>query len=1105
MSTLSKVVEINRRFARSARIDADLNGTPPLVGYVLQASVGKALTTLAASQIDSHQGAFTWTGPYGGGKSSAALLVANLVAGSSENRKIARKIAGRSLTNLYGKAFPEDAGPWGIVAVTGSRERLRDAVAVAAQSSFGWSDELLNDARHSDDALIAALLTEATTGRSGILLILDELGKMLEHEALEGGDVHLLQDLAERASRSEGRLVVVGILHQSFDQYAARAARDARQEWAKVQGRYQDIAFLSGADETVALLGRAIACAKPPKSAGERAAAVAHAVSLRRPTEVETLTHALTDAWPLNPVTALLLGPVSRQRFAQNERSVFGFLSSAEPAGFQEFLNATEVGDKTYGPARLWDYLASNFGMALASGADGSRFSLAFEAIERAAAKGSSLHVELTKAAAIIEFFRNGSGLALADDILTEAVPDAGSKELQSAIGDLLDWAVLIRQPRLGGYALFAGSDFDLEDAIGRAIGPIGSSELASIPQRVGFGFATAKRHYFTRGALRTFEIVLHLVGGDDDAGSIADFVTKRPLRGSGQLVLLIGDGSIDTDAVESLAKAAAKALRSSGVVAAIGYANDGFGLRTTAAELLAVERVFRDHPQLEGDRIARREIAARQAGCIDQLHRTLESSLENAGWWLAPKKWGRAIHSSLAVIASALADEGYPFSPILKSELLQRDKPSSNAMAALRELCHAMVNRGGEDELGIAGYPAEKGLYLTVLKPFGLHGETTPGRFDFCNPDDSEQGRSLFPAWALVDEQPELTLDVLYDQWSKPPYGIKGGVMPVLVLAHLLANRDRLAVYIDGVFQTAFDDVFVDKLIQRPADVKIRHIDRTVRETAFLSGLAALFDVKEDGASLPVAKALFQRFEELPVYSSRTQQLSEDSLLVRATILRASDPEDLLFEALPSALGDRLSPALVATAIEECEASYPALLEQLRLALARSLGVDAGTFAGLAARAETIKGLTNDYNFDAFVLRAAAFDGGDGDIEGLVSLLLHKPARNWTDRDREQALIEMAKFGRRFRELEALAVVRDRRSETEALALVVGVDPLTPPLVQSFVLTEAEKQAASVLADHVLAALGHQGADNHLRLAALARAVASIAADTNVDEVQAA
>src|SRR3546814_7364547 len=82
-------------------------------------------------------------------------------------------------------------------------------------------------------------------------------------------------------------LVVIGILHQSFEQYAARAARDARQEWAKVQGRFHDIAFLSGADETVALLGRAISCPWRPDNATISASAVAHAVALRRPTETD--------------------------------------------------------------------------------------------------------------------------------------------------------------------------------------------------------------------------------------------------------------------------------------------------------------------------------------------------------------------------------------------------------------------------------------------------------------------------------------------------------------------------------------------------------------------------------------------------------------------------------------------------------------------------------------------------------------------------------------------------------------------------------------------------------------------------------------------------
>lgn len=1094
MMPLANLVSINRRFSRSARVDTDLNGTPPLVGYVLQASVAKALSTLADSQIESKQGAFTWTGPYGGGKSSAALLLANLVAGAPDNRKIVHKIVGKPFQQHFAKAFPEQDGQWHVVAVTGGRMSLRDAIAEAASAAFHWSYNERSSALASDGELID-MLSAAAAKDGGVLVILDELGKMLEHEAASGGDIHLLQDLAERASRSEGRLIVIGILHQSFDQYAARAARDARQEWAKVQGRYQDIAFLSGADETVALLGQAITCDRRPASSTVKAELAAAAVAKRRPADAELLAVALAQTWPLNPVTALLLGPVSRQRFAQNERSLFGFLSSAEPDGFQDFLATTPNDGTTYDPPQLWDYLVGNVGMALVGSNEGARFSLAFEAIERASAKGGAAHAAVTKAAAIIEFFRNGSGVVLAEDFLSLAVPELDSAGLADVLADLLDWAVLIRQPRLGGFALFDGSDFDLEDAITRSIAPIGSEQLAVLPQRAGFGFAAAKRHYFETGALRTFEILIRMVGTENTSAELAIALAARKSRGSGTMVMFMGDGSIDASAVEALAKATAKKLKASGAVMAIGSLTDSYALRDSATELFAVERVLRDHPQLEGDRIARREIAARQSSCIDSLHRTLETALANARWWFAPQP--EMMHrASLTGIATMLADAGFPETPILKSELLQRDRPSSSAMAALRELCHAMVANTGKPNLGIEGFPAEMGLYLTLLKEVGLHRADVEGNFDFHAPPPSRPGAALHPVWAVLDNRADAKLDDIYAIWATAPYGVKAGVMPVLALAYLLANRERVAVYIDGVFQTGLDDVVVDKLLQKPAEIRMRHIDRSVRETAFLSRLATMFGLDQDGQSLPVAQTLFQAFEDLPQYAQRTAAISEDASIVRATVLKASDPESLLFEALPAAFGERLTPELIIAALEECRCAYPSLLEKMRVAMARVLGVDGNSFAGLAERADVISNLTNDYNFDAFARRAALFDNGKGDIEGLISLLLHKPAHGWSDRDRDQALVEMAAYGRRFRELEALAVVRDRRSSTEALALVVGIDPNIPPLLRSFILTDDEKRQATSLADEVLATLNLDANNGHLRLAALARAVASLAAE---------
>jgi hypothetical protein len=1092
MSSLAEQVRINRRFARSARLDADLEGTPPLIGYVLQASIAKALSTLAVSQAESRQGAFTWTGPYGGGKSSAALLVGNLVGGSKRNREIAAEITGKQLTAEFARAFPDTGGPWTVIAITGSRTRLRDTIVHGAAQVLGWSKGEQDLLASSDELLIERLLADCAK-RSGILLFLDELGKMLEQEASGGGDIQLLQDLAEHASRSDGRLVVVGILHQSFDQYAARAGRDARKEWAKVQGRFHDIAFLSGADETVGLLGQAISWQKRPRAARDSARTVAEAVARRRPADVESLSRALTQTAPLNPVTALLLGPVSRQRFAQNERSVFGFLSSAEPHGFQEFLSDA-TGTETYDPARLWDYLAANFGMALASGAEGHRFSLAFEAIERAGAKGEPLHVDLTKAAAVIELFRNGSGVTVADDFLAASLPQASADKIGRAVGDLLEWAILIRQPRLGGYALFAGSDFDLEEAIGRAAGAIDRQTLAEMPERIGIGSATAKRHYFDRGALRTFDIRLELVSDADEIDALAADIGGRPRRGSGFLVLLLADASMKPRALDAKAKSLAKKLHELGTIAAVAAARAGDELRLAAAELVAVERVFRDHPQLEGDRIAKREIAARQGRSIDELSRLIERSLEGATWWLAAGETAQIV-GPLAVVASALADAAFPQAPILASELLQRDRPSSSAMAALRDLCHAMVARPQAPELGIDGYPAHKGLYLTVLKPFGLHGERD-GRIDFHGPDDSRAGRSLGPAWALLEESNDILLSELFDRWGESPFGIKRGVMPVLALAYIMANRDRLAVYVDDLFQTTLDDVFVDKLLQKGTVVRLRHIDRSVKEAAFLSGLAQLLGVERQAAALPIARALFQRFEALSPFARRTSKVSETAQQIRSVVLKSRDPEALLFEDLPAALGDALSCEVVQSALAECEAVYPKLRDEIVHALGRSLGADPVHFSGVAERVKSVKGLTSDLSLDAFAMRAAGFETGDPDVEGLASLLVHKSPANWSDRDREEALTQLANFGRRFRELEAIAVVRERKSSTEALALVVGVDPNIPPLVQSFELTEREKVAAAELAEQVLAGLRRAGGTDRLRLAALARAVAALSGE---------
>lgn len=1095
MSLLADHVTLDLKRHRSARIDADAGDVHILRSYVLQPSVAKAFEVMADA-LAADTRAFTWTGPYGGGKSSAALILANLVAADDEIVDAARAALPATLSDRLLTGLGGEVTDWVPIAITAHARSLREEIVAAAERTLKWSTSEAEAARR-DDGLLVQALDRSLNGRR-LLIIVDELGKSLEGSPAEGG-IHLLQDLAEWASRAQGRAVLVGILHQSFERYAARADRATKEDWAKVQGRFLDISFTSGADEMVALIGQALQSGKERDHGIDTLGqAVAEAVCERRPGDPEKLGKDLAAAWPLNPVATLLLGPLSRRRFAQNERSIFGFLASAEPLGFREHLTRATLGDARdlYGPDRLWDYVVANFSNAMHGDEDGQRLAVALDAIERASARGGPAHERVAKCCAALEFFKEGTGLAVADSFVLAALPDLPNETVKAALDDLVEWAILIRQPRLGGYALFAGSDFDLDSEITRFRDELKPNSFDDLPSMVGMPALSAKRHYFRTGALRTFPLGIRLVTEAElsDAGAPArianDLASRHKVGGS--VMLLVGDGKVPTTKIERFAAEIGASLAAAGGLAAIGVARSAFTMRETIADLFALERVAREQTRLEGDRLARREVAARRAALAGEAHREVVKAFDGAQWRFSSSPRKLLPDMTASALVSKLADDGFGSAPTLQSELLQRDKPSSNAMAAVRELGHAMAEQAGLPCLGIEGYPAERGLYVTILEALGLHREVD-GQWRFTDPDESlAAGRSLLPAWQALDAHDELALLDLYDIWADRPYGIKRGVMPVLAFAQLLARRAFYAVYLDGVYLPDLDALFFDRLLQDPGAVRVRKLSRDAAHLGFMTELSKELGLAKQASALDIASSLFRRFAALPEYSRRTGVISGSARTIRDVILRADDPEALLFKDLPAVAADAHT---TIAALEEAEAAYSDLLAQLTSALAGAVGCDAG-FAGVAARADAVAGATGDLRFDAFAQRLRSFEAGEGDIEGLVSMLVHRPARSWSDLDRQRALAELSKLGRSMREAEAFLSVRGGDSSVQSMAIVLDFGATAH--ISRFAVTDPQKNEAELLAERMLALIADVGDD--VGLAALARAAQRLTRDREAE-----
>jgi hypothetical protein len=1104
-------VKVARRFTRSVRVDTDIGNPAALEGYVLTQSAVDALLVMARHRDATEHAAFTWTGPYGSGKSSLAIALAALLSGTERSaRAVFESAAQQDALDLL-RSFRAAAGAWSIVPVVGQRSDPERVVAGAIKAA-GLSVKRAPNERF---AAWIGRIASATKG-PGIAIIIDEMGKFLEHAALDGGDIHVFQELAEVSARSKGRLLLVGILHQAFDEYAHRLSRQARDEWLKVQGRYVDLTISLAGDEQIELIARAIDAPGHSAIADDAAQAVAIAVRGGRAENADALANRLAACWPLHPITAALLGPLSRRRFGQSQRSIFGFLTSAEPFGFQEYISGTEGTGGPFGPERLWNYLRANLEPAILASPDGHRWSTAVDAVERCeTCGGSAEHLAILKTIALLDLFKDRSGLKPSPEIVRQVIAGISIRTLETICADLIRWSVIVFRKHSGSYAIYAGSDFDIERAIDDARSKGVSVDFKQLAAQAALQPVLAKRHYELTGALRWFEVAIAPLHEAEER--VRNY---KPAAGSAGLFLVLVSANAESRGEANRIVGAAVTEAKHLVIA--GWTRDSYRLRELGAELAALEHVRANRPELEGDAIARREVDSRISRIAADLDDRLADALELVDWHGPAdadlnKVTGLAGPAALSVLASRLADWRYPGTPRLRNELVNRTKPSSNAAAATRSLLRAMVEQRGVERLGLKGFPPEAGLFVSLLEATGLYRRDSQGSYSFVAPGADDECR-LGAIWDAADAALQANVDgrtfaAIFAIWAKAPFGVRDGLMSILGIAYLLTRSERLATYLDDVFRPQLDSFLVDRLLQDPSAVRMRLVELSDVDTRLITGLARRFSTEEpvDPSPLEVARALVRNVRALPNWTLRTSLLSDNAIALRNLGRNSSDPNQLLFEDLPRKMkgkhadGDALAETIHGV-IGELQGAYAHMLTDLAATLFTELRFKlplTGRYAPLHKRAETVRGLSGNFRLDALATRLASFDGDLSDVEGIASLAANKPPRDWVDRDLDAAKIELAALAQQFLRAEGLAHLKGRTDGRVSMTVYISDPSFPAPAAPHIELDAEEREEATAVAGRIGALLEELGVSSNIALGALAQLCLSLADDSYVEEAR--
>lgn len=1090
---LSEMVRISRHYQRSIKIDIDLGRPDALDGYICHGTAQAVLQSMSKQLLESNQRAFTWTGPFGGGKSSLAVAFASALGVDKSLRNKARELLPLNGLPAFDQALPYKKG-WLTIPIVGKRASVVGEMSRGLRKALGFN----HDGRKVTAATLIDEICDCAESKKhdGVLIIIDEMGKFLEASALgSGDDVYFFQELAEAAARTSGRVVVIGILHQSFGQYAARLGIDTRDDWAKVQGRFSDIPLVAASDEVVELIGRAIESKVTPPWMAPTCEAIANSIRTRRPAVGDGFAKALEACWPLHPAMASLLGPISKRQFGQNERSTFGFLASVEPHGFRSYLESTNKLDSPwYRPNDYWEYLRANLEPVILASNDGHRWAQAAEAVERTEAKSTDpLHVALIKNIAIIDLFRNGSGLAAETAVLKELVHPDFRDKVEDALEQLTKWRVAIFKKHIGAWSVFEGSDFDIDSATSQARSTMPGVDFDLLESLTNLYPVIAKRHYHDTGTMRWMNMALCRL---EDAPKIA--AKFKPKGGEFGLFLLALPGPGSNNTVSARKCREYSSLDPWPII--VGLPTNHVRIEDLGAELLALQSVQARH-ELNGDRVARREVQARISAVRANLEEQLREAVAQAKWFGGEQEIERG--ARLAPLASDFADDVFRDAPELWSELVNRENPSSNSVKARRDLLYRMLANEDSENLGIDGYPAERGLYATLLgggSGPGLHRQEPQGVWRFMPPDDRHAPtfQNIWKATRMmfVDSNTRVNVSDMQAVWSSPPFGVRKGVMPVIFTAFLLAHKANLALYKNNNFIPRVTDADLDEYLQDPTQFYMRWIVIDAKKTSILSGIAKILSEVGAVASthdpLEAARGLVALVFGLPAWSQRTHTISDVARAVRDTLLKASDPHKVLFIDLAALLENTSGQSYVEALrgpITEIAGAYDALLDRIQSTMLEALDAPVGRWDRLQARAQAVAGVTGDLRQDAFATRLAKHDGSKESIEGILSLAANKPPRDWNDRDIDHALLEISQAALKFRQAEAFVSVKGRKPTSEAFAVVIGAGAQTRTVSRSFSISDRHRDAVEDMAERLATTLKSEGYSTDVLLAALAKA----------------
>lgn len=737
-------------------------------------------------------------------------------------------------------------------------------------------------------------------GFNGIYIVFDEFSKYIEGHTVEGfsADMKVLQDICELCNSSrEEQVHITCVAHKAIRAYGDKLPAEIRNAFRGVEGRLDEVPFVVSSQNNYELIADAIqkttafsdfATTDKFCSVLDKSYQIPEFNALFQKNDFDEIIGR--GAYPLTPLSALLLLNLS-ERIAQNERTIFTFLTGKDPHSLASFVKKNN--QAMYAGADLiYDYFSGLIeeDKTTLVHSEWLKAEYALTVAENETEK------QIIKALAVIRMMNRTDDIPASNEFIELALglPDEVVTQNLTA---LQDRGVVSYRRSLGAYEFQNSLSIDLEKEVEDCARKYyQKADVYTVLNEVNRQKNILPKKY-NQDHLMTRYYDVHLMSTRSFLALSSVSYIEKSNDADGFFILV---SMREEDDISGLTTHISE-LDGKGTV--FGFVLNKSDISREARMYLAVNRLLSDGEFITENAVAVSELNSLKEELIDRLNDYIDTMMNNLKEVYSADGTVTIDGFGLNRVISNICEKVYDKTPTINQELINRHHISAQISKArntlLDDIFHSRLMDGYE-----TGTSPEATIYRAVF----VHTKGDP---------QLEAVRKIIRDFIHSAKGRKLSFKTLIDLLTQPPVGMRKGVIPLYLAEALMELEDMPVVYL-GKKEIAIDAALISNVVASPESYSLYVEVETGDKLEYVEGLEALFseygpyckEIENRNRLLRVKCFIQAWYRELPqtamVFSKPDYDGQDVKRIIafRKLFIGEPNPRDLIFDQIPKTLG---------------------------------------------------------------------------------------------------------------------------------------------------------------------------------------------------------